>query len=89
MAREARRTFLGIGRPPAAAPGVSFLAANSHLIGPTFKGDDPEAFGSAAQPTPPGPYVADLWRAPCKLWPGVWPRCKVNLTIEAHPGGVK
>jgi hypothetical protein len=38
-------------RPPAAAPEVSSLV---------WKGDDPEAFGSAAQPTPPGPYVANL-----------------------------
>jgi hypothetical protein len=39
-------------KAPAAAPG----AFKSVVL----EGDDPEAFGSAAQPTPPGPYVANL-----------------------------
>ena len=79
------------GEAPAAAPGTSDLAAESHLFGasPRFRGDDPEAFGSAAQPTPPGPYVANLWRAPCSVRPGVWRSCKVKLTIEPVFNGVK
>jgi hypothetical protein len=43
---------LGKGKPPAAAPEVSLSGEK-----PTRRalgGDSPEAFGSAAQPTPPG-----------------------------------
>ena len=91
-----RETWVGAARskkvrPPAAAPGTSDLAAESHLLAhpPTIRGDDPEAFGSAAQPTPPGPYVANLWRAPCSVRPGVWRIYKVKLTIEPVFKGVK
>ena len=71
------------GRPPAAAPGT-LIWRRSPTFGasPTIRGDDPEAFGSAAQPTPPG-LTSPICGAPLAV-SGLAsrPRCKVNRTIE-------